>query len=449
VATCARNGEANTGKIGSDRKNSKIKNAQPMLIHVKKYGLFLSWQIVVVLLNAASGFVVIRALSKTDYAYYTIVLAVLSMFVSITSTGIDPALYAIGGKIWKDKVRTGILVNTALRFRRKVSLNFLIPLLGYSIWQMHRNNAPDEYVYICLILMLIGGAFQMQTSIHTCILRLNNKVHALQRSELASSGLKFFGVALLYFIAPSLLLFLMLTIWTVFFQYRLVSKQSHVFALPTAQTDDQIMRKIDNLFKANIVNTIYWSFQGQVLLFICAVFGTTENIGEVGALGRLALLLSPVGMLVANYLHPSAAKAIAPREILLNVLKASLWVGIPACALLLTAFFFPQGVLWILGKEYYGLENMLFLFLSISFVNVFQSMISGFCIARGWVKWYFLYTPLVIALQVILILTLQLKTLRDILVFHGFVEVFTLLLIACFFLDGLIRYKNTEVGNPI
>lgn len=418
-----------------------------MLTHVKKYGFFLSWQIVVVLLNAASGFVIVRALSKTDYAYYTIFLALMSMFVSFTSAGIDPALYSIGGKIWKDKVRTGILVNTVLRFRKKISLVFFIPLMSYGVWQMHQNNVPDEYVFLLLILVLIGGAYQIRTSVYTCILRLNNSIHVLQKSDLASSGLKFLGMVLLYCMAPSLHFFLILTAWTFFFQYHLISKKSRMFALPTEQIDARISQKIDTLFRANIVNTIYWSFQGQVLLFVCTAFGTTDNIGEVGALGRLALLLSPVGMLVSNYLHPAAAKAVAPREILLNVLKASLWIGIPAVALLSLALFFPHQVLWLLGKEYYGLESLLILFLLISFVNIFQSMISGFCIARAWVKWYFLYTPLVIALQVVLISTLQLRTLRDILVFHGLVEVFTLLLITCFFLNGFIRYKPIEVGS--
>lgn len=418
-----------------------------MLVYAKKYGRFLGWQVVVVLLNAISGFVVIRALSKTDYAYYTIALAVMSMFSSITSTGIDPILYAIGGRTWKDKWLTGILVNTALKFRQQVFFVFLVPLLGYFVWQINQNNAPIEYTCLFSILILAGGWAQLRTGIYTYVLRLNSRIHTLQKSELISGAFKFLGFSLLYLVAPSLPVFLILTIGALLFQYYVVLREGQIFAVSTDQIDDGVRQKIGNLFKSNIVNSIYWAFQGQVLLFICSVFGTTENIGEVGALGRLALLLAPVSMLVANYFHPAAAKALVSREILTNALKACLWVGMPVLGLLLSAHFFPKGLLWILGKEYHGLENLLFLFLSISFINVFQSIISGFCIARGWVRWYFLYTPFVIALQVALIWMLQMTTLRDILIFHGLVEAFTLLLITCFFLDGFIRYKVIEGKN--
>ena len=97
-----------------------------------------------------------------------------------------------------------------------------------------------------------------------------------------------------------------------------------------------------------------------------------------------------------------------------------------------------------LGKQYFNLENYLLLFLSISLLTVAQSVLYSFCSARGWVKLFYLYTPFILFVQVILFYCLKLDNLYSILIFKGISELGALLLSVALFLYSFYQFRKTQ-----
>lgn len=418
-----------------------IAAAKPYLY---EYSRFLSWQTVILLLNTIAGFIVIRALTKTDYAYYTIVFTSLTMFTNITNTGIEPAINAIGGRSWQDKNRMAVLVNTARRFRKKAGLYLALPILIYCSWQLLYTGLSENLLLLFLVSLATGGFILLNTSIYVSVLRLNGEIKALQRVEGLTSTLKLAGIVLLWIFAPNGWLFLWWIVCCMVVQYALIWYRSRLYLSATSKTDEKISSQIYDLFRPNIINTIYWAFQGQILVFIAALFGSTENIGEIGAMGRIAILFAPFSLLITNYFQPAVAKAGSSQEISNNIKKAFALLAIPALGLLGLVFFAPQLFLLILGEQYFNLENYLLLFLSISLLTVAQSVLYSFCSARGWVKLFYLYTPFILCVQVTLLYCLKLDNLYSILIFKGISELGALLLSLALFLYSFYQFRKTQ-----
>jgi flagellar biosynthesis regulator FlbT len=95
----------------------------PRLIYwIKVLSRFISIQIVVQALSFASGMLLIRSLSKEEYAYFTIANSMQATMNMLADSGISSALSAIGGRVWQDPYRFGQLINTAMQWRRYLAM---------------------------------------------------------------------------------------------------------------------------------------------------------------------------------------------------------------------------------------------------------------------------------------------------------------------------------------
>ena len=76
-------------------------------------------------------------------------------------------------------------------------------------------------------------------------------------------------------------------------------------------------------------------------------------------------------------------------------------------ALICSAILFPTGLLWVLGKNYQHLRNEVLLIAAGGALGALSSVMLSLNAAKGWVKYYWLNIPCMIAIQIILLLFLQ------------------------------------------
>jgi len=92
----------------------------------------LSLQLVIQALNALSGILIVRTLSKQEYAYYTIANSLQSTMNILADSGISAGMMSIGGKIYTDDNQLAQLLNTGIRLRiylGLIAVIFVTPLL--------------------------------------------------------------------------------------------------------------------------------------------------------------------------------------------------------------------------------------------------------------------------------------------------------------------------------
>src|ERR1700734_562622 len=79
---------------------------------------YTAFQTIVQGITLLCGVLVIRTLSKNDYAIYAVAGSALGLISNLSDLGIGNALLALGGRVWRDESAMGSLVVTALSIRR-------------------------------------------------------------------------------------------------------------------------------------------------------------------------------------------------------------------------------------------------------------------------------------------------------------------------------------------
>jgi len=93
-------------------------------------------QIAVQALTALAGILIIRSMSKPEYALFAIANSMQTTCNLLADLGIGIGVRSIGGKVWDDPFRFGQLMNTALRLRRKFAICSLGVCLPIASWML-------------------------------------------------------------------------------------------------------------------------------------------------------------------------------------------------------------------------------------------------------------------------------------------------------------------------
>lgn len=397
---------------------------------------FFSLQFAIMALNLVVGLLILRFLPKSEYALYTIGFAILSIFTDVSAAGVSPAVQSLAGSRWTDRVALGSLVRTAISFRKTVALALGLPLFAYGLWQCHLVGAEWFSSIALLVVFGLGGLTQLEAQIFKTPLRFHRRIGVLQRAELWGGGAKLAGVAVFGIFAPNATVFAAVSAGAFAVDWALTRRAAKEVMDFQAPTEPALRTRIVELFKPTFPSAAYWSFQGQITILLCSLFGTIENVAEMGALGKLAMAFTFLTALISSYIHPAISKAVGPTRILrLSTLVLGIFL-VATAALLGIAYFFPGLLLLVLGDRYENLSNVLTLAVGVSMLSLLEGQILSLCQVRGWVRYVGWYGAVAIVTQVVLLLTMPLDGLYDILVFNGVVVAATLLYVA-----GVFAYE--------
>ncbi len=149
---------------------------------------------------AVSGFLIVRVLSKSEYAAYTIAASFQTLLNSLTDCGVGTGLNALGGRVWQDAARLNGLVAASLRLRGYLASG-AIPVTVISAVYLLRKNHVSWITTVTLavcIVATIWGTFL--TTIYSTPLRLRSLYTTVQRFELLGACLRLMLIAALAFI---------------------------------------------------------------------------------------------------------------------------------------------------------------------------------------------------------------------------------------------------------
>jgi hypothetical protein len=379
---------------------------------------FLSIQVLCQALGIASGIAIVQFLNKEQYSYFTIANNAQATLNLLSDIGISTGLLSIGGKIWQERDLFGRLIATALQTRFYFASRVAIVVLPIVAWLLVKNGASIVYTALLLVAVLLVFKFQLTNTVFKLVLQLHTKIDRLQQIDLISAFTK---LAIIYF---SSLIFLNAAVAVVgssisvglanVFLKRSVTNIVDI----KSPTHPEYRTEIVGLAKYQAPNAIFNCFQGQIQVWLITFFGNTETIAEVGALGRLAVILAIFNSLLTHILLPNFARCqsfAAIRKCYLQItIGASLLIAIAGAIL----YLFPEQLLWILGGQYSHLRNELYLTI---FNSLFQAMVQltwFLNFTKGWIKYAWLNIPITISLQIVLLMFINVSTVKGVILFN-------------------------------
>ncbi|MCF4102177.1 polysaccharide biosynthesis protein [Gillisia sp. M10.2A] len=369
-----------------------------------------------------SGILIIRLLPTQEYALYILANTMLGTMTILADAGISTGVMAQGGKVWQDKKKLGSILVTGFDLRRKFAFYCLlisIPILLYLL----RHHGASWLMSILIIVSIIPAFLTtLSGSLLEIAPKLKQDIHALQKIQIGGNFGRLLLLTLTLFIFPWAFIAIFAAglpqFWVNIKQRKLASGY-----VDWKQIVSPVVRKeILSFVKLIFPGAVYYCLSGQITIWILSLFGTTTDVANMGALGRLGMALSVFSMLFGILVLPrfarlpSVATVLFSRFVIINtvfIILSVLIIGV--------VWVFPSQVLWILGKDYSYLQYELILSIIGSCTGLLAGALFGLFTSRGWAIKPYISIPLSILSLVLGAVIFDVSNLRGVLMFNIFI----------------------------
>ncbi|WP_266363577.1 MATE family efflux transporter [Tellurirhabdus rosea] len=383
-----------------------------------------SAQIAVQAIGLISGILVIRLLSTGEYALYTLANTMLGTMTVLADGGISSGVMAQGGKVWQDRQKLGAVMATGLQLRRTfgaVSLVVSVPVLFYLLHQHGADWLTAGLIVAALIPAFLAGLtgelLKVAPSLRQDIpvLQKNNVAVNLGRLALLLPGLLVFPFASVAILAAGI---------PQVFGNTHIKKISEGYADWRQASDPELRKQILKFVQRILPGSIYYCLSGQITIWLISLLGTTTAVAQIGALGRLAVVLTLINTVFGTLIAPRFARLDNQKGLLVGA-YIKIHVALVAICLVIVGFvwLFQTQILWLLGSEYMGLGHELVLNTIGSCIGLIAGISFRIYTSRGWAIAPVLSIPINFLSILIGVYAIDLSTLAGVLYFNIFISV--------------------------
>jgi len=417
-------------------------NSDQTLKWIKLISITGGAQIIAQLLGLVSGIIVIRMLPTHEYGLYTLANTMLGTMLVLADGGISSGVMSQGGKVWQDRERLGIVLATGMDLRMKFaigSLLFAVPFLLYLL--IHHNSS--WLMSFLIIFSLIPSFF---TSLSGALLqvapKLNQDIGPLQKNYIISNVLRLFLITITLFSFPWAFIAIFVAGLAQLWANSNLKKISFGYANWKQKPDIVVRKEILFFVKRILPGSVYYCLSGQITIWLISFFGNTAAVAQIGALGRLGMLLGIFTAILSTLIIPRFSRLPNQKSKLFKtffLIQLSLFaLGIFIIAIV---YLFPSQILWILGKEYSNLKTELILSISGSCLGLVAGSAFALSTSRGWAINPLISIPLTLAAIIVGIWIIDISNLIGVLKFNLFVYFVE---VAMYYLYCIVKIRKVE-----
>ena len=162
--------------------------------------------------------------------------------------------------------------------------------------------------------------------------------------------------------------------------------------------------------------TIFYCVQSQIITWLISVFGRSEQVADIGAVGRFAMIFTLVSSVVNGIVVPRFARCQDASVLRRRYWQAALGFALFAGTLVALSAMFPGALLWVLGSKYAHLTREVWLLMLSSALAGMFGTLTAMAFCKAWIVPAIVSIPAEIAVQTLLILTLDISTVRGVLI---------------------------------
>ena len=379
-------------------------------------------QIIVQAVGFACGILVIRLLPTKEYALYTLANTMLGTMTVLTDGGISTGVMAQGGKVWQDREKLGAVLATGLDLRRKFAIGSLIVSTPILLYLLLHNDA--SWLTATLIVLSLIPAFYaaLSDSLLEIVPKLQQSILPLQKNQVTVGVGRLLLSVLTLFIFPWAFVAILASGIPRIYGNIQLRKIAHSFVDNSQQPDPLIRKDILKVVKWVLPGAIYYSLSGQITIWLISVVGNSTSVAQLGAIGRLAMLLSLFSVVFSTLLIPRFARLKEDSILLKKRFLSTLGFLVLICLFIIGLFIvFSSQALGLLGHNYSSLNNELILNIIGSCMGLLTGFIFSLSSSRGWVLNPYFYIAISIISIIVGILVFKVSTLSGVLLFNIFV----------------------------
>lgn len=361
----------------------------------------------------------IRWLTVEEYAQYSLAIAFQITAQSLVEFGFSGAIIALVGQKIHDKKLIGNYIKAGRFFRNRFFL--IVGLASVVLFPIitQKHDWGTRMTILLLVPILVNLYFTGYTAYYRPPLQMHKNITKIYNIELSSNLLRFLLIGLFQLVNAlnAWLAALANSIGVIINGYRL-NKESQNYIEEPEESLESVRKEMWAYISPIMPGIIFAAFQSQIVLILVSVFAETNNIAEVGALGRVGqlftILNAGVGMLAVPYFAQQVKSGLLRKYLIIVCLGALI-----GALIILFAYLFPDLLLWVLGSDYEHLEKELILMLIGSSLGFTSTLMWGLNSSRKWLYWWMpvISIPSTLLIQIGYILFLGVETTSDALIF--------------------------------
>jgi O-antigen/teichoic acid export membrane protein len=331
--------------------------------------------------------------------------------------GITPTIISLVGMDFQDKAKVGRFLTAGSSLRLWILL--IVSPLGLAILWFSSLKIGIPVTSIVLLSGLLVGAnyLSSQIDLFCAPLQMLGRVGTLYRCLALGEVVRILLVLSLWaahFLSVGSAVVASVIVLAISYGSLLIMTRSH-FQKPCIPPLKERQQLVD-LVLPSLPNALFGAFQGQIMIFISAMLGNTQQIAAVGALGRLARLVSFLSAANPMIVGPAFAKmseAAFWRRLPFILLVASLI----SCIIAFSGFFYPELLIQIIGEKYRHLASVVWLVTLGAGLIYFLNVLGTMRTFRRWIAWWasFATILLVLAAQSGALLCFNMETISGVL----------------------------------
>jgi O-antigen/teichoic acid export membrane protein len=399
-----------------------------------------SAQVVIQGIGFACGILIIRLLPTEEYALYTLANTMLGTLVVLADGGITNSLMAQGGKVWKDQKKLGSILVTGYVLRKRIALYSLVIALPVLFFLLRHHNF--SHITALLVIISIVPAFiaTLSGSLLAVGPQLHQSILPLKKIEILASLGRLSLLLTVLFSFPWAYIALVVAgvpqIWANF-RIRRISRQfvdwKQEFSVEVYKNTMSFVRRI-------IPSSIFYSLSGQLTIWLISIFGSTTAVAQIGALGRLSMILSLFNVLFVTLVIPRFARLPLDRNVLLKkFLLMQIGLLMLFAPIVAIVAVFPEYFLMILGDRYSDLSKELVLSVLSGCISLLAGLIFTIASSRNWAINPLISIPLTTLAIIAGVVWIDISTLSGILWFNIFVAFFEFLVYLVFIFINITK----------
>lgn len=368
-----------------------------MDISLRKVGSFLAGGFAAQLAAAVAGLLLVRWMSVSEYAIYTVGVTIVGAISLLTRGGVQIGLAAMLAKVWPDRERAAEAVSGALRTRFLVSALTMPPILAMSWFLLERADAEMATQLSVLAILTLYWLADTRGSVIDQVLFFDGKAVRVQMLDTAIAAARVvLVVALRLANAVSATLALVTNLFAVVARVPFIQRWVYgSLGVRHAKAHTAATRAIRAIALRQMPVDVFTVIQAQVAIYYLTRQGGGIELATFGALARIAQILTPFASLSLAFFVPAFASA--RERVGATVLKYAALGALPGAALATWAWLAPETLLFFFGPAYAGQSGPLLVFALVvtftSAVHVAWSLVSH----RGWNRWGWLRIALGLA----------------------------------------------------
>jgi O-antigen/teichoic acid export membrane protein len=384
---------------------------------VKSLAKFSSFQVVIQAIGFICGLIVVRLLAPEQYALYTLANAMLGTLTILADSGVSAGALAQGGKVWQSREKLGAVMVTSMQLRRRfavISIAITMPILGYLL--MHHGATWLDAGAIT-VLVVVSFQITFTNILYEIAAQLHQNVSIVGKVRTETGLLRLFALLSTISAWPYSAVALAASGLPQLYASRSLRIQSEKMVDWSQKVDPHVKEETLRIVRRVMPNSIFYCINSQIVIYLISIFGTTVNVAELGALGRITQVFSILLVVFNVVLLPRFARLRNRDGLLSYFVRSMLGLFFTATLLAGVVAVLSNKLVVILGVSYQGLGPELTLAAIGALIGLLSKATQGMGNARGWVVNPIILIGISVTAQVCLIFFLDVSTLRGVLIF--------------------------------